>query len=213
MKMPKHSLSSRTKRGKKSKLKSGYRVDFGIVSRHRSSPELSGLRIGAGPHGIDLTRKLALAKRIALEGYTDEQLARIAGISPETLDYWKAAHPNLQEAIDSGRTELDGEMIASLYMLGVGYTRRVEEVAGKDAATVSYNKYFPPELGAIKTWLNARSSKFREVQRAEVTGKNGKPLVPKESRADLINSIVKLVNPKADGDDSKQDRNKKAPKK
>lgn len=213
MKKPKHSQTVRGRKSATPKIKHGMRVDFGIVSAHSRSPELDGVRIRGGQPARDITRKLALAKRIALEGLSDEAMARVAGVSPETMDYLRASYPDLQEAIDAGRTELDGDVIASLYELAVGRTRRVTEIHGKNADRITYEKYFPPELGAIKTWLNARSTKFREVQRAEVTGKNGKPLVPKESRADLINSIVRLVSPKADGDGGKQSRNEKKPKK
>jgi hypothetical protein len=188
----------RGKKGKTSRTAGKFHVDFGVVSQHRHAPILDGMRIKAGPGGIDLTRKQGLAKRLALDGYSDEVIARIAGVSLETLDYWKAVHGDLADAIKSGRTAADAEVVATLHMLATGFEREEETVAGKDAVRVTYRKYHAPELGAIKTWLNARVPQFREVQRMEATGKNGKPLIPKESRADLISSIVSLVKPKPD---------------
>jgi hypothetical protein len=111
-------------------------------------------------------------------------------------------HGDLDKAIEDGKTAADAEVVASLFMLATGYDREIEEVAGKDAVRVRYKKYHPPELGAIKHWLNSRSKTFQEVTRTDVTTK-GKAISNKESRADLIASIVGSVRPRPDGDKPK----------
>lgn len=192
----------RSKKAPRSTRKGRFTVNFGVAFKHRKPPEFDGLRIKGGPGSIDLPRKLALAKRIALMGLDDEQMARIAGVSIETYDYWKALHGDLDKAIEDGKSAADAEVVASLYKLATGFEQEVEEVAGKDADVVRYNKYHPPELGAIKHWLNSRVPGFREVQRTDVTSK-GKPLMPKESKAELIASIVSAVRPRPDGEKPK----------
>lgn len=196
----------RSAKATRSAKKGRFTVNFGVAFKGRKSPEFDGLRIKGGPNSIDLPRKLALAKRVALLGLDDEQIAKVAGVSLETYDYWKALHGDLDKAIEDGKSAADAEVVATLFKLAVGYDRNVCEVAGKDARCVSYSKYFPPELGAIKTWLNARVPGFREVQRAEITGGKGKPLMPKESKAELIASIVKAVRPRPDNEKPKPKR-------
>lgn len=193
-------LTKRSRNAKTTRYRKGFRVDFGVVSQHKQSPELDAIRIKPGRGGIDLTRRTALAKRIALQGFDDAMIAKIAGVSVETLDYWKAIHGDLDQAIEDGQTAADAEVVATLHMLATGYDREVEVVAGKDAEKVRYNHYHPPEMSAIKYWLNNRGKKrgWAEKAQIEATGRGGKPLVPKESNRELITSIVKLIRPKAD---------------
>lgn len=189
----------RGSRAKTSKTKGRVRVQFGVISGKRAPPDVESLRIKPGRGGIDLVQHPSIARRIALHGYSDEAIMAIANVSQETLDYWKAMHPDLADAIDSGRTEADVQVVESLFKLAVGYERQIEEVAGKDADIVRYTKYYPPELGAIKAWLyNRQKQKWGEKSTSELTGPKGKPLVPKESNRAIIDSIVALVRPKAD---------------
>jgi hypothetical protein len=192
---------SKSRHAKTSAIRGKMRVDFGIVSRNRHPPDLCGVRIGTGANGVDMPRKLALVKRLALDGYSDEVMARIAGVTPEIWDYWKAVHPEFQDAIDTGRTSADAEVIATLFELATGYTRTVTEVHGKDAERVCYSKYFPPDRSAIKDWLSMRPNKnFRaQPQAIDVTTK-GKAIngLKQETKSELIASIVKLIRPQPD---------------
>lgn len=191
--------TKRGKRAKTSSVKGRVRVQFGVISGKRKPPDIEALRIKPGRGGIDLVKHPSIARRIALHGYSDEAIMAIANVSQETLDYWKAVHPDLVDAIDSGRTEADVQVVESLLKLATGFREEVEEVAGKDAKVVRYNKYHPPELGAIKAWLyNRQKQRWGEKSTIEATGKNGKPLIPKESNRAIIDSIVSLVKPKPD---------------
>lgn len=194
---------NRGKRAKKKAVKGRVLVNFGVGPGNRHPPDdNSGLSLKAGHGGIDLTKKKALARRLALDGYDDDVIARIAGVSRETLDYWNAIHPDLKDAIETGRTAADAEVVSSLFQLSVGYTKTVEEVHGKDADRIRYKKYYPPELGAIKTWLRMRGNKrFKEAPAEIDLTSKGKRLssdLPKETRQDIINSIVAAVRPKPD---------------
>lgn len=190
-------------RGRKAKktAKAGkITVSFGVASGSRRMVPNAG-RISVGHGGIDLTKKKALAKRLALDGYSDEVIARIAGVSIETLEWWNATHPELADAIETGRTAADAEVVSTLFQLAVGYNKKVNEVHGKDADIIAYKKHFPPDLGAIKTWLKMRgNARFKEAPtQLDVTSK-GKSIgdIPQESRQDIINSIVAAVRPKPD---------------
>ena len=178
-----------------------FHVHFGVRPHGDDfEPDLYGAKIKAGPGQIALHKRLGLVRRIALQGLSDDVIAQIGGVSKETLDYWKALHPELEDAIEQGRTAADADVIESLYNLAVGYDRNVEEVHGKDADIVRYEKHFPADIGAIKFWLSNRKRGWGEKSQVEATGKNGKPLMPKESKADIVAAILRAVRPKPDKD-------------
>lgn len=196
--MKKPDLTKRSK-GKSSKRTGKMRLDFGIKRPGQRDPDLDGIKIKAGTGGITLPDKLALVRRLALDGYTDAQLARISGVSEDTLKYWRAVHPEFDRAIESGRTAADADVVASLYQLATGYDYEEEQVGGKDASIRKVKRHQPPQMSAIKFWLQNRRPNQFKPDSFSVTGKDGKPLIPKESNAELIKSIVSMIRPKKDG--------------
>lgn len=205
---------NRGAKAKKRQQKGRITLNFGVASsKYRPPAEDDPVRIRAGKGGITMPDKRTIAYRLALDGYSDEVIARIAGVSVETFKYWRKAHPEFDTAIDEGRTAADAEVIATLFDLATGRTRRVTEIAGKDAVEVTYEKYFPPEISAIKAWLRMRGNKrFKEVPaEIDITSK-GKRIgdgLNKESKADIINSIVAAVRPKPDNAPAKSTKTKK----
>lgn len=205
---------ARGAKAKKRQQKGRITLNFGVASTKYRPPEpKKGERITAGRGGITLPDKRTIAYRLALDGYSDEVIARIAGVSVETFRYWRSVHPEFDTAIDEGRTAADAEVIATLFDLATGHVKKVREVHGKDAAVVQYDKYFPPEISAIKTWLRMRGNKrFKETPaEIDITSK-GKRIgdgLNKESKADIINSIVAAVRPKPDNAPAKSTKTKR----
>lgn len=205
---------ARGEKAKKRAQKGRITLNFGVASpKYRPPDERDQVKVRAGKGGITMPDKRTLAYRLALDGYSDEVIARIAGVSVETFKYWKRVHPEFSTAIDEGRTAADAEVVATLFDMATGRTRRVTEIAGKDAVEVTYDKYFPPEIGAIKAWLRMRGNKrFKEApQEIDVTSK-GKRLGDgslKESKQDIIDSIVAAVRPKPDNAPAKSTKTKK----
>jgi hypothetical protein len=91
-------------------------------------------------------------------GASDEQLAQLFSVSPETLAGWMAEIPDFADAVRCGRNLANADVANSLYQLAVGYSHRVERVlTGRDGPmTVSFLKRHPPSHVACKTWLENR---------------------------------------------------------
>lgn len=102
--------------------------------------------------------KVKEGHEMALLGLTDKELAKIWGISPETIARWKIDHPEFREAVRTGRTVADGRVAASLYRRAVGFwvtENRVNATGGKVHIT-PVKKYIPGDVEAIKFMLIAR---------------------------------------------------------
>src|ERR1700686_3066994 len=57
----------------------------------------------------------ALARRLALLGATDQEMADALGIDQVTLDRWKARHTQFGIAIEHGKIQADAEIAESLF--------------------------------------------------------------------------------------------------
>src|SRR5216683_2182387 len=55
------------------------------------------------------------ARRLALLGLTDTEIADLFGISPDTLYEWRRRHPEFSDSLDAGKIEADAEVAESLY--------------------------------------------------------------------------------------------------
>lgn len=91
---------------------------------------------------------------LAGEGNTDAQMAAIVGVSQQTLDNWKKAHPEFFGSLKVGKHIADGKVEDSLYKKALGYT--------KDG------KYFPPDTTAQIFWLkNRKPQEWRDKKEIE----------------------------------------------
>ncbi len=114
--------------------------------------------------------------RFALLGATDQQMADCWNISKATLHEWKIKYPTFLKRLNEGREPADSAVAASLNKRAHGFYQQVEKVVivnGKPK-TVKYNEYFPPSDTAGIFWLkNRQRDKWRDIQRQELTGKDG----------------------------------------
>lgn len=60
------------------------------------------------------------AERLCLLGATDDELARVFGVSGTTMDNWKSAHLDFLGALKRGRAEADCAVARALYLKAVG---------------------------------------------------------------------------------------------
>ena len=116
------------------------------------------------------------ARKLALLGLTDGEIAEQFAIDPDTLSAWKREHPALAEALDEGRVKADAEVADSLFNRATG---RVKIPAVKifmpPGATkpvyAPYVEHFPLDPKAGRLWLmNRRRKNWRERKEVEVTG-------------------------------------------
>lgn len=118
-------------------------------------------------YGLELVRKLAE------DGYSDEEIAARVGLEPSELNLWQHRYKRLRDAIELGRREADFSVVEAVYKRATGYNvtlkkthklKRVDfdPVTGKkireyeELATADDEDYVPPDLRASIFWLKNR---------------------------------------------------------
>jgi len=118
-------------------------------------------------YGLEYIRKLAE------DGYSDEEIARKVGLDAAEFDLWQHRHKKLRDAIELGRREADFSVVEAVYKRATGYNvatkkthklKRVDfdPVTGKkireyeELAVADDEEYVPPDLRASIFWLKNR---------------------------------------------------------
>jgi len=162
----------------------------------------------ANPGGVYLPDHEQLVRLIAARGMSDDEIEMIYGLGSGTLKRWKAAYPGLQRAIDEGRTVADSNVLFAMYQTATGYHYEEDQaVGGKEPEVMRVQKYKPGEFAAQKHWLGNRikrpdgTGEWPRSEQVELSGPRGGSIgVTVESRNDLIDAIIGLVQPKADNE-------------
>lgn len=143
-----------------------------------------------------------LVKMVAMQGADDEEIAKMFGVPYEHFQAWRKMYPSFNVALNEGRLPIDAEVTYSLYKQTQGFHYE-EETATPKGAIVSVKKFNRPDTSAIKYWLeNRRPDLWRSATTSRHTGKDddhspdGMKL---ETKSELIDSIVALIQPKPDG--------------
>jgi hypothetical protein len=99
-----------------------------------------------------------LAQTFCTLGATDEHLAELFSVSPQTIAGWMADIPEFAKAVRRGRDMIDAEVLDSLHRRAIGYTHMAEKtLMGPDGPmVVSYTKHHPPSVRAGIKWLTSR---------------------------------------------------------
>lgn len=142
-----------------------------------------------------------LVKMVALQGADDEEIARMFGVPYEHFRAWRKLYPSFNEALNEGRLAIDAEVTYALYKNATGFEYE-EETATPKGGVVRVKKYARPSGSDARYWLeNRRPDLWRTASTTRVTGKDDDtPVgVKLETRNELIDSIVALISPKADG--------------
>lgn len=164
-----------------------------------------------GPHGVYLPDNLQLVRLIAHRGATDDEIEAVYGLGAGTIKKWRAAYPNLDKAIESGRSRADGEVLHAMFKTAVGYHEFEEQaVGGKEPTVMKVKRYFPGQFLAQKHWLASRKrDEWPARETVEHTGKNGEA-IKVESRNDLIDGILKIITSKTDPEKAPEKRESRA---
>lgn len=112
------------------------------------------------------------ARKLALLGATDAQMAEIFGVCGDTIAEWKNRHPEFSEAIEAGKLAADAEIAASLYHAAKGYSHPDVDVRVIEGQIVQTEvvKHYAPDYRAASLWLRNRQPKlWREKTEAAVT--------------------------------------------
>lgn len=120
-----------------------------------------------------------LIKYMARSGLTNEQMARELGVNESTLIDWAARHHAVAAPLQESRDFVDHLVEGSLLKRALGH--KVGEVAVSDTpdgrTTKRTRKRVAPDVVACIFWLkNRRPDLWRDVQKHELTGRDGGPV-------------------------------------
>jgi hypothetical protein len=109
------------------------------------------------------------ARRLALLGLTNEEMAKFFDVGITTFDRWMAAHEDFRCAVKEAKVMADGEIAASLFHRAKGYSHPEVEVKviGGQVVMVDITKHYPPDTGAAMAWLKNRQPKYWRDRPAE----------------------------------------------
>lgn len=140
------------------------------------------------------------ARKLALLGLTDVEIADNFSIPIDTFYGWKRRFPEFSKALEDGKAPADAEVAASLYQRAIGYDNpnavKIMQYEG-EPIVVPYTEHYPPDVGAQKMWLyNRRPHLWADKKQVEMMGTLEHKISlmsPEERRARLIELQAKAA--------------------
>lgn len=114
------------------------------------------------------------ARRLALLGQTDAEMAAFFGVAERTIHYWKGAHPDFLQSLKAGKEEADAHVAESLYRAAIGggtitETKVQADADGNITGRTTETKQLPASTTAMIFWLkNRQPDKWRDRVEADV---------------------------------------------
>lgn len=158
-----------------------------------TSPKKPGRKgIGGRPSKFKPEMVEQVRKMSAL-GATDKDLADFFQVAISTINLWKIEHPEFSESLKLGKDAADSRVERSLYQKALGYSLDAVKIFA-DPKTgsehiVPFVEHYPPDTTAAIFWLkNRQPQEWRDRQ--ELTGADGKDLIPAVDNKDLARRIA-----------------------
>lgn len=135
-----------------------------------------------------------ISAKLCRMGATDELLAEVFGVTPQTIGNWKNKHPEFFETIKKAKNEADAKVERSLFELACGFDYTAQKPMtlsdGKDLGShielVDYREHVIQNPTAIIFWLkNRQPEKWRDKQINELTGPNGSDLIKPQDYSNM----------------------------
>lgn len=126
---------------------------------------------GGRPTNFD-PRYVDEAKKLALLGATDAEMAAFWGVTEQTVNNWKLKHPEFFESLKAGKAGADTHVAESLYHRALGYKHEAVKILQYEGqpVIVPYTERYPPDTTAAIFWLkNRRKSDWRDKTEQEIT--------------------------------------------
>ena len=129
-------------------------------------------------------------------GATDYEVAQSFGVSNATILNWQQQHVEFSEASRVGKAAADDRVERAFYHKAVGYTFESEKIFQFQGQVVRAKtlEHVPPDTQAAQFWLkNRRRDAWRDKTDHELTGADGKDLIPEGSNRDLARAILDVL--------------------
>lgn len=128
-------------------------------ARKPSAPRKPGRPTDYRPEYAEQARKLALL------GATDIELADFFEVAVSTISRWKVMHEEFSEALKVGKEAADERVAQSLYHRALGYSHPEVDIRVVEGQIVQTPliKHYPPDTTAAIFWLkNRRKEEWRD---------------------------------------------------
>jgi transposase-like protein len=149
----------------------------------KKKPRKNAKPRGRPPIRYDSELHPAFAKALAIDGLTNEEIAKKLGCSEDTLRKWTKLYPEFFGALKEGKESADSRVELALYTKALGFEvteKRAVVVGTGPSAKVEFvteTRYVPPDNTACIFWLkNRRPDKWRDRSQQEISGPDGEPL-------------------------------------
>lgn len=134
------------------------------------------------------------AYKLCLLGATDGKMADFFGVSEQTVNAWKLAHPNFLESTTRGKESADAEIADALFNRAKGYSHPETHVSNfQGVITLTpLTKHYPPDTPAASLWLRNRQPKiWRDKVEMTLSGDEENPVVVRltNAAAELLDKI------------------------
>lgn len=136
------------------------------------------------------------AKKLCKLGMIDKELAEFFGVSEQTLNAWKKAHPEFLESLKGGKALADAEVAAKLFHRATGYEHPDSDikVINNKVVITPMVKHYPPDTTAAIFWLkNRQPKKWRD--KPEADSDDDVPVLP-------VKVVVQVKDARADDADA-----------
>lgn len=138
------------------------------------------------------------ATKLCALGATDTDLADFFGVGHRTVARWQAENEEFRTASTLGKAAADERVEKSLYRRALGYSHDAVKIfpprTGEIAPLiVPYREHVAPSDTACIFWLkNRRPDLWRDVNRTELTGRDGGPIetVTDQDRARALAALL-----------------------
>lgn len=135
------------------------------------------------------------ARKLCLLGATDKEVADFFEVTEQTLNNWKADHPEFFESLKIAKDEADKRVEKSLYRRALGYTHdsvKILQNSG-EPVIVPYVEHYPPDTVACIFWLkNRKPDEWRDVKAVEHSGEMTHKHVSELSEEEIVARLERI---------------------
>jgi hypothetical protein len=106
-----------------------------------------------------------LARRVAMLGATNDDLAAVIGVCRRIIGNWLQDYPEFKKAVEEGKLDADAKVAEKLYQRATGYERPAVRffASPEGPQRMDYTYHHPPDTAAAIFWLrNRRRTDWRE---------------------------------------------------
>lgn len=129
--------------------------------------------------GISAGQPTRYKKQFAVEAYKlcqlgaiDTDLSNFFNVGIKTIFNWKKAHPEFLQALKQSKTDLNNQVVKSLFNRAMGYSHPESKFMNVDGEIqeIETTKHYPPDPTSLIFWLKNREPEdWRDTQAIEVT--------------------------------------------